>query len=291
MKNIKRLILITVSFAIIFSATYIILKRPDIKFGVEDLLNKREEVALENINLSNLESEIIDINKIKSGQVKNIEYNNNLWVVNKEHHIDEDLDLNLVKFRDSEFLINKSVTNPLEDLIKGAKENNDEGIYLMSTYREEEEQVRLYNEDSAIATAPGASEHQVGLGLDIYASNYAQRNFVKTEVGRWVNNNCWQYGFIIRYPFLKEKITGFKFEPWHIRYVGLPHSEIIYKNRLTLEEYVDSLKMGESYLFNEYLIYHGELNDNKIRLPKNIISGTLSLDNKGGYIITAKLKK
>ncbi|MBE6148684.1 MAG: D-alanyl-D-alanine carboxypeptidase family protein [Firmicutes bacterium] len=83
---------------------------------------------------------------------------------------------------------------------------------------------------------PGYSEHQSGLAIDVNTVNNA---FSYTAESAWLNDNCYKYGFIIRYPKDKENITGYQYEPWHIRYVGNILANILYNNGswLTLEEY------------------------------------------------------
>jgi LAS superfamily LD-carboxypeptidase LdcB len=85
---------------------------------------------------------------------------------------------------------------------------------------------------------PGASEHHTGLAFDITTPG---TTFKGTPQALWLSAHCWEYGFIIRYEEDKQKITGFLAEPWHIRYVGLPHSTIIRDHAWCLEEYLDSL--------------------------------------------------
>ncbi len=94
---------------------------------------------------------------------------------------------------------------------------------------------------------PGQSEHQTGLACDVggksqnppYALSY---DFGKTDEGRWVKEHCAEYGFIIRYPEEKEDITGYVFEPWHIRYVGEKHAKYITEQNITLEEYLGAFR-------------------------------------------------
>jgi len=81
---------------------------------------------------------------------------------------------------------------------------------------------------------PGHSEHQTGLAMDI---NYAGSSFDKTPEAKWIAENCWKYGFIIRYPKGKEDITGYKYESWHVRYLGKEWAKTIFDSGLTLEEY------------------------------------------------------
>lgn len=118
-------------------------------------------------------------------------------------------------------------------------------IVAVSAYRSYYYQKELFNmylktmgkkafESSA---KPGYSEHQTGLALDIEGSNYDYNKFLYTKEYKWIKDNAYKYGFIIRYPKGKEKITGYKFEPWHIRYVGKKIAKSIYEKNITLEEY------------------------------------------------------
>lgn len=85
---------------------------------------------------------------------------------------------------------------------------------------------------------PGTSEHQTGLAFDI---TVPKRSFGDTEQSRWLSRHCWEYGFILRYPEGAEDITGFHYEPWHIRFVGKTHSQYIHAADITLEEYIKKL--------------------------------------------------
>ena len=84
---------------------------------------------------------------------------------------------------------------------------------------------------------PGSSEHQTGLALDINTAS-VQAHFENTPTYAWLVEHCAEYGFILRYPEGKERITGYRFEPWHYRYVGREHAEEIMRRGLTLEEYL-----------------------------------------------------
>lgn len=82
---------------------------------------------------------------------------------------------------------------------------------------------------------PGASEHHTGLAFDVTVPG---ESFPLTEQSRWLTENCWDYGFIIRYTEEKQPITGINAEPWHIRYVGQPHAVMMRDGNLCLEEYL-----------------------------------------------------
>lgn len=116
-------------------------------------------------------------------------------------------------------------------------------MWVCSGFRSYNVQKNLYNSyvrrDGAAkadtySARPGYSEHQTGLAFDI---NYADSRFNGTEQAKWLAANAHKYGFILRYPEGKEQITGYMYEPWHYRYVGVENAEKIYASGLTLEEY------------------------------------------------------
>ena len=116
-------------------------------------------------------------------------------------------------------------------------------IWNASGFRSYDLQQSLYtrysNRDGKAAAdrysaRPGHSEHQTGLAIDL---NEITSSFANTAEGKWIAQNCWRYGFILRYMEGKEAQTGYMYEPWHIRYVGVEAAEKIYASGLCLEEY------------------------------------------------------
>ena len=116
-------------------------------------------------------------------------------------------------------------------------------IYNVSGYRDYKLQAGLYEKYVAqdgkekadtYSARPGTSEHQTGLATDI---NYVGSSFENTDAFRWLSKNSYKYGFILRYPKGKEHITGYKYEPWHFRYVGEEVAKIIYEEDITFDEY------------------------------------------------------
>ena len=89
---------------------------------------------------------------------------------------------------------------------------------------------------------PGASEHQLGLAVDVSVTGRLNVHFGTTEAGIWLAGNCHKYGYIIRYPKDKTEITKIIYEPWHLRYVGVPHAGFMKELDLCLEEYIDFVK-------------------------------------------------
>lgn len=130
----------------------------------------------------------------------------------------------------------------LSSLQKGAA-NNGINIFVVSGYRSYATQQSIYNRYVArdgkaaadtYSARPGHSEHQTGLALDV---NSLQNSFADTKEGRWLAANAHKYGFIIRYAKNKQSITGYIYEPWHIRYVGKELATAIYESGLCLEEF------------------------------------------------------
>ncbi len=116
-------------------------------------------------------------------------------------------------------------------------------LYVASGYRSYSLQQSLYsrycNRDGQAAAdrysaRPGHSEHQTGYAIDLNSIAYS---FADTAEGKWVAANCYKYGFILRYPQNKESQTGYRYEPWHIRYVGTALAKEIYDSGLCLEEF------------------------------------------------------
>lgn len=145
---------------------------------------------------------------------------------------------------------NQVARNQLNKLIEDAnKENLD--LVFRSGYRSYSDQEQLYKDYVArdgetaanqYSAKPGQSEHQTGLTFDVgsdSATDDFRTSFGKTDEGKWIKAHAHEYGFIVRYPEGKEKITGYQYEPWHLRYVGKDLANKIYKKNTTLEEYFD----------------------------------------------------
>ncbi|WP_226534756.1 M15 family metallopeptidase [Fictibacillus halophilus] len=195
-----------------------------------------------------------------SGDGKSIVQNldDMLIVANKERNLPEDYepaDLVVpdVPFPFKEDLpkkkLRKEAASSVELLFKAAQEQGLE-LLAQSGYRSYDTQVAIfaynadqYGEDKANQTSaqPGQSEHQTGLSLDVTSPqvNYELvEKFGETKEGKWLAENAYKYGFIIRYLKGKEDITGYQYEPWHLRYVGKEHAKEIHDRGITLEEYL-----------------------------------------------------
>ncbi|MDF2719105.1 MAG: peptidase, partial [Paenibacillus sp.] len=157
----------------------------------------------------------------------------------------------IFKEKSDKRLMRKEAAGALEKLVAAAKKD---GIALagVSGYRSQSTQKTLFEnyvkkdgEEAArkYSAVPGHSEHQTGLAMDISGSDgkcAASDCFAGTKEAKWLAEHAAEHGFIIRYPKGKEDITGYQYEPWHLRYVGTKAAKEIMEKGVTLEEYMSS---------------------------------------------------
>jgi D-alanyl-D-alanine carboxypeptidase len=175
-----------------------------------------------------------------------------LVLVNKNNKLDKNYvpkDLELLSLNNSyEYkYLRKQAKEAFENLSNDAKALGYR-IIAVSAYRDYDYQEKLFNyyvnekglEYALRSSAKsGHSEHQTGLALDVEGSNKDYNKFEESIEADWMKKNAYKYGFILRYPKGSENITGFKYEPWHYRYVGIKEAKYIYENNITLEEYLE----------------------------------------------------
>lgn len=259
--------------------------KPDWKYMfVQAVTSPMHSAGIVLKDIKDLQTMSIKISNAKA--YENIDTDQSLMLVNKNNTIPENFTPDLMDYTE-DVKINRCMAEAFQKLSDDVLKQFGEDLYIMSGYRTAEEQQELFDsQGDSIAESPGSSEHQTGLALDVYVNNYAGSAFLKSEIGRFVNDHCWEYGFIIRYPMLKKDITGIDFEPWHIRYVGMPHSEIIYKSGITLEEYSTLFKDGKLYEYGDYII--SRQTGAELTIPKNFKSCTVSDDNTGSCYVTIR---
>ena len=180
-----------------------------------------------------------------------------LVLVNPWNQISADLNPEFTIIEGTQMVDSRCAAD-LEDMLRGCRAAGNSPL-IVSSYRDWSQQEELYqNKVSELmaqgfdretaeadakshAAAPGYSEHQLGLAVDIVDEGYTalDEKQADTDAQQWLMENCWQYGFILRYPEGKSEITGVEYEPWHYRYVGLSAAEQIHELDITLEEYID----------------------------------------------------
>ncbi len=191
---------------------------------------------------------------------------------------------------DGILIVNKSISLPEEynpgmlpetaeafSKLQEAAEELDLNIYQGSGYRDYQYQISCYNslveaygEEYAnkFSAKPGHSEHQTGYTVDCNSIN---ETFINTPEGQWLDQHAHEFGFIIRYPKGKDDITGYSYECWHIRYVGVKAATEMFEQGLTLEEYLDVVSID-----NEISPVEAEATDEE--MTSDIISDTQQAD-------------
>ena len=142
-------------------------------------------------------------------------------------------------------MVTSETYNAFLNMFKAAKE---EGLTLIinSSYRSYEDQDEIYNDFKSsrgeeyadkIAARAGHSEHQTGMAIDIQTYGSTSATFEEFDEFKWLVQNAYKFGFILRYPKNKEYLTGYEYESWHYRYVGIEAATYIYENKITFDEY------------------------------------------------------
>ncbi|MEX3746295.1 D-alanyl-D-alanine carboxypeptidase family protein [Lysinibacillus xylanilyticus] len=180
-------------------------------------------------------------------------------LVNKEYAFPEGYEPKDLVYPNVPFIFNEKIEKRmmreeaakyLEKMFNAANQQN---IHLagVSAYRSSQTQTTLFNnyverdgieKAKTYSAVPGTSEHQSGLAIDVSGSDgscAADDCFANTEEAAWLEDNAHNYGYIIRFPKDKDNITGYQYEPWHIRYVGVNLATELYNEGLTLEEYYE----------------------------------------------------
>ena len=238
----------------------------------DDVIDGYEDSNLENVKTDFYSvDEILDENQVpdnldkKYSEAKNedtVIMDRDDWrllLINKQHPIPDGYEFTLGTIKGN-MKCDERIIDDLLQMLQGAKKDGV-NLVICSPYRDMNRQEVLFNRKIELymkkgmsymeaykttaqaVTVPGASEHQIGLALDIICDSYAQLNsgFGDTEAGKWLAEHSCEYGFILRYPKGKEYITSIEYEPWHFRYVGKEAAMEITKKGITLEEFVENL--------------------------------------------------
>lgn len=180
------------------------------------------------------------------------------WIVNKKrplvpsNYVPNDLVFPAVSLRlgsgSEQMKLSAKAANEMPKLFNAAKAAGYQ-LILASGYRSYGVQVQLYNsyvkKDGQAAAdrysaRPGTSEHQTGLAFDVCTANTAcdlQQSYGQTPSGKWLAEHSYEYGFIVRYLDGKEPITGYEYEPWHLRFVGKDLASQLHASGQTMEEF------------------------------------------------------
>ncbi|MBQ7116279.1 MAG: M15 family metallopeptidase [Clostridia bacterium] len=261
--------------------------RNEIKFITLDYLSRVSTCEISKVKETKLsETESVSLDEFL--RYENVTANEALLLVNEKYKISEDYIPKTVYHDERAVEMNACAKDSFDNLSEALFDETGETLFISSAYRDYEKQKEVKAEEGETAQEAGCSEHQTGLALDVFVKNFAGESFIKSESGQFINENCGDYGFIIRYPIFGEKKTGISFEPWHLRYVGLPHSKIINESKITFEDYIDSFEMGKLYSYENYIITRQ--NTDTISVPEGFEGAVASEDNTGAVIITFKME-
>ena len=231
---------------------YLAFKFNDNKFSTSSYQDKFDE---DNLTYEDIVTYVnVDLDKNYYDDAKEITDTNNLLIlVNKYNSLNKDFvpdDLERIqsKYADGTQKLRKEAKEKFEEMCDYLETIN---LHLIanSAYRSYTDQEELYNEyvtirgkyNADISSArPGYSEHETGLAVDVGSKN--SNIFANSEEYKWMKDNSYKYGFILRYPKGKEYIMGYMFESWHYRYVGVDIATYIHDNDLIFEEYIGRKK-------------------------------------------------
>lgn len=211
---------------------------------INESLKKEEMIDSESKNNETIGKEPID-NVNQNEITDTVKYIDGILIVNKTYSLPEDY---APVTANGYNWCNECLTNETLNAFKEMKADASSlglNIYISSGYRSYSYQQGLYNNyvsrdgknaADTYSARPGHSEHQTGLAFDL---NTIDDSFADTAEGKWVGENCYKYGLILRYPKGKEHLTGYQYESWHLRYVGKELAHKLYNNGnwITLEEY------------------------------------------------------
>lgn len=194
-----------------------------------------------------------------------------LLLVNKKHKIPEGYTVELEEI-ETVHQVDKRIAEPLKQMLADARKVGLSPL-ICSSYRTNAKQQKLYNNKvkeyerwgctfegaeelaSYWVAIPGTGEHETGLAVDIVSKDYQilDEKQEQTDVQKWLIENSYKYGFVLRYPTDKKEITMINYEPWHYRYVGVDNATYMKEHDMCLEEYIEYLKQFEEEQYKEII--------------------------------------
>lgn len=237
----KALILVIIELIVLLAASLLIYRYID-KRAEQEAAEKREQELAEQQEREAAEEAEKEKIRGELGQW-------NLMLVNNQNAIPDEYLEALETAEVEGYEVNAEIKDALTEMLSDCREAGY-SPRIISAFRTRETQQYLYDTtaNKADTAVPGHSEHECGLALDIIDSSSAgwadplidKQETLPAQI--WLMEHCQDYGFILRYPKDKEDITEIIYEPWHYRYVGKEHANIIMEEKLCLEEYIEDLQ-------------------------------------------------
>ena len=293
--------------------------------GGDKTVKPYKEVAYKYMYIININEEVskvvTTISAIQIPSKSAVSIKDNLIFVNKDNALPKNYLVNEKDLVDLKKLYKCKSTNgitkvrydyaeALKQMFIGAKSQGNYNFICNSGYRSLEYQQQLFNailkdnlaiykdKDKALKMTKlrvayaGTSEHNLGIALDIFQyPNCNSDTFGSTKEAKWLKENCYKYGFIVRYPANKTALTYTMYEPWHIRYVGLPYSKLFQNSGLCFEEIVQKLRK-DNYIFmsdekDKYILFYSKTSNLYCPKDNNIQRSILTHNNE--YVTLIKL--
>ena len=252
---VQKILLLIFLLLLIIMCTILIFSKLNSLLNTESTLSiKGQTIDLRNDNQSNIQSQSTDTIPQRTSDLPWY-----LTLINSENPIDDNYQITLTRLRNKQAIDSRCYPE-LQAMMDDCRAAGLSPI-ICSSYRTYDKQEELFEQQvqefinqgygkldaqrkaAGAVARPGTSEHELGLAIDIVDESNQRLNQYQenTAVQRWLMQNSWRYGFILRYPSDKTDITGIQYEPWHYRFVGKEAARIIYENNWTLEEYLNQM--------------------------------------------------
>ena len=252
---VQKILLLIFLLLLIIMCTILIFSKLNSLLNTESTLSiKGQTIDLRNDNQSNIQSQSTDTIPQRTSDLPWY-----LTLINSENPIDDNYQITLTRLRNKQAIDSRCYPE-LQAMMDDCRAAGLSPI-ICSSYRTYDKQEELFEQQvqefinqgygkldaqkkaAGAVARPGTSEHEIGLAIDIVDESNQRLNQYQenTAVQRWLMQNSWRYGFILRYPSDKTDITGIQYEPWHYRFVGKEAARIIYENNWTLEEYLNQM--------------------------------------------------
>lgn len=258
---VQKILLLIFLLLLIIMCTILIFSKLNSLLNTDSTLSvKGQTIDLRNDNQSNIQSQSTDT---IPQRISDLPWY--LTLINSENPIDDNYQITLTRLRNKQAIDSRCYPE-LQSMMDDCRAAGLSPI-ICSSYRTYEKQQDLFEQQvqefinqgygksdaqkkaAGAVARPGTSEHELGLAVDIVDENNQRLNQYQenTAVQRWLMQNSWRYGFILRYPSDKTDITGIQYEPWHYRFVGKEAAKEIYENNWTLEEYLNQICFCTTY--------------------------------------------
>lgn len=259
-RKIKKTLLVGLAaglgVGLIFSAVMVNREKGRSETIQSRLETENSKMQSQNKKLKQKAKESVDVQVVSAETLQGQDANWEMVLVNDTHPLDTQYTPTLVDVAENK-AVDSRIVDDTNQMLDDAK-NAGLSMIVCSAYRSYDDQkgvfnetmqtwinqgmsyVDAYDETKKSVAVPGTSEHATGLALDITSSQYQELDDKQADTAeaKWLAENCYKYGFVLRYPVNKAEVTGIVYEPWHYRYVGKDNAKKITDEGLTLEEYL-----------------------------------------------------